>query len=350
MKKLATIRILGNSHSMMNLSVLFLFLLSATVSYANDSGLELSQGWKAEIITECGDDMPDMLLLSADKKSLYQSCETKENMLSPSLARIDLKTGKRDILIYGLGRADGMRFAPDGAIWLGEEQPDGLVWRIENPDALVQEQRADRHRLVSSSKFINAVVDAGRFSHEGLTFSADGQNLYLADEWKEGCLYKLNLSKRKLQVFHKDKGWLTIKNKDDARSEAERLHATWFNRLEDMELMSDGRVLISETGTGKILVLDDRKKKPTVIKFLQHADIEHPDNLEWDEKRGWLWLSDDSVPSELWTWDGKNFQRIASHSSAEITGIESGPDGTIYFNLQHRRFAPDLTMRMFQPK
>jgi len=333
----------------MNYLLLFtLLFLMAQPSYADESGLVLAAGWQAEIITECGDEMPDMLLLSADGKSLYQSCENKSNMLAPSLARIDIATGQRDILIYGLGRADGMRFAADGSIWLGEEQKDGLIWRIEKPDMLQAGQRVDRFSLKSSSNQIHAIGEAGTFSHEGLTFSADEKFLYLADEWKEGCLYRFNIQTKALAVFHDKKGWLTIKKPQDARLEAERLHGRWYNRLEDMELMPDGRILITETGTGKILVLDDSGEKPQVSLFLQHADIQHPDNLEWDKNRGWLWISDDSHDSELWAWDGTRFKRIALHTSGEITGIESGEDGTIYFNIQHRRFAADLTMRLFQ--
>lgn len=321
--------------------------LFSHLAYADDSGLHLNQGWQSHIITECGDDLPDMLLLSADKQYLYQSCETKSNMLSPSLARIHIATGKREILIYGLGRADGMRFAADGSIWLGEEQADGMVWHIQDPDSLKAEQRVDRLRLKSSSPQIRAVLQAGVFSHEGLTFSQNNKYLYLADEWKEGCLYRLNLASQVLKVYHDKKGWLTINTPTKARLEAEKLHGRWYNRMEDMELVPDGTILITETGTGNILKLNDLADKPKVSVFLHHADIEHPDNLEWDEKRNWLWITDDSPRSELWVWDGQGFKRMAYHDTAEITGLESD-NGTIYFNLQHRRFTPDLTMKIFQ--
>ena len=332
----------------MKYMLLVLSFLYVQLVIADDSDLVLQQGWQEQIITECGDDLPDMLLLSADKQYLYQSCETKSsNMQNPSLARIHITTGQREILIYGLGRADGMRFAPDGSIWLGEEQADGMVWHIQDPDNLKAEQRVDRVRLKSSSKHIKAILSAGIFSHEGITFSQDGKYLYLADEWKEGCLYRLTLKNDVLAVFHAQKGWLTIKNTKNARIEAEKLYATPFNRMEDMELMPDGTILITETGTGNILKLNDLGDKPNVSTYLHHKDIQHPDNLEWDEKRGWLWITDDSQRSELWVYNGQNFKRIAYHDSAEITGLESD-NGTIYFNLQHRRFAPDLTLKIFQ--
>ncbi|WP_038248225.1 SMP-30/gluconolactonase/LRE family protein [Ghiorsea bivora] len=328
--------------------ILFILpLFYAQLAIANDSGLVLQQGWNEKIITECGDDLPDMLLLSKDKQYLYQSCETKSNMMSPSLARIHIATGKREILIYGLGRADGMRFAPDGSIWLGEEQADGMVWHIQDPNSLQTEQRTDRFRLKLRSKQIKPVLSAGIFSHEGLTFSQDGKYLYLADEWKKGCLYRLSQKSDILSVFHAKKGWLPIKKPKEARLEAKKLHGRWYNRMEDMELMPDGTILITETGTGNILKLNDLGDKPTVSIYLHHKDIEHPDNLEWDAKRSWLWITDDSKRSELWVYDGQSFKRIAYHDSAEITGLESD-NGTIYFNLQHRRFAPDLTMKIYQ--
>jgi len=331
----------------MKFLLVLLPLIYVQIATASDSGLMLQQGWREQIITECGDDLPDMLLLSQDKEYLYQSCETKSNTQNPSLARVHLKTGQREILIRGLGRADGMRFAPDDSIWLGEEQADGMVWHIQDPDSLQAEQRVDRVRLKSSSKLINAVLSAGIFSHEGLTFSQDGQYLYLADEWKEGCLYRLTLKSDVLAVFHAEKGWLSIKNPNEARLEAEKLHGHWYNRMEDMELMPDGTILITETGTGNILKLNDLSDKPTVSAYLHHKDIKHPDNLEWDTKRGWLWITDDSKRSELWVYDGQDFKRIAYHDSAEITGLES-ENGTIYFNLQHRRFGPDLTLKIVQ--
>ncbi len=315
---------------------------------SENAGLTLMPGWQVSRLAECADDRPDMLALSGDGQYLYQSCETSESPLAPSLARIDLTSGKRDILLYGLHRADGLKLAPDGSLWLGEETEDGLIWRIKNPGTMEPGQRVDRQRLVSSTDRIAPLLTAGRFSHEGIAFSDDGRFAYLADEWEEGCVYRFILKSQQLQVMHEARGWLDIPQPIEARVEAEKLHGHLFNRIEDMERLPDGRILMAETGTGRILVLDDRAAKPTVSIFLQHAGLRHPDNLEWDASRNWLWITDDHNPSILWTWDGKTFSQIASHKGSEITGIESGPDGSIYINLQYRLFRPALTLRLFE--
>jgi len=316
----------------------------------NDHGLTMTPEWKAEIIAEWNDARPDMLVLSGDKRYLFVSFETRQNQLAPSLGRINLHTGEQEILLYGLARADGLKMDQSGNLWIGEEVADGGIWSIHEPEMLPAGQRVDRNRHVGSHQNIMAVLPAGRFSHEGLAFSNDKRYLYLADEWIEGCLYRFILKEQKLQVLHKSRGWLDIGRAAEARLYAEKSHGRIFRRLEDMESLPDGRILMAETGSdaehGRILALDDRGEAPVVSLFLADARLHHPDNLEWDDKRGWLWITDDDDPSVLWAWDGKKLRRIALHEHAEITGVESAPDGAIYVNLQGRAFGPDLTVRL----
>ncbi len=330
--------------------LLLTITLMLATSCATDTGLELASDWQVSVISEWQDEKPDMLVFSDDGKTLFISCETNSDMLSPSLARIDLQNGQRETILYGLHRADGLKIDRHGDIWLGEETADGLVYKISSPQGIAAEQRVDRARVVASHPNIAPVLAAGRFSHEGMAFSGNHRYLYLADEWKEGCLYRYELSSGKLTVFHSKKGWLEINTPKDARFKAEVLHGTYFERLEDMELLPDGTILMAETGagdrTGRIWRLDDRGIQPTVSHYLEHPDLAHPDNLEWDEKRGWLWITDDSSPSKLLAWDGKKVIRIATHRTGEITGIESRHDGSLWFNLQHRIFGPDLTMKI----
>lgn len=289
-------------------------------------------------------------MLSEDGKTLFVSCETTADMLSPSLARIDLESGERQIMLYGLNRGDGLKMDHDGDLWLGEEVADGRIYKIGSPQRIPAEQRVDRNRLVSSHPDIAPILSAGRFSHEGLAFSLDGKHLYLADEWKEGCLYRYTLATGLLEVFHSSKGWLTINTPDDSRFKAEVLHGKHFNRLEDLETLPDGRILLAETGSkndhGRIWILDDRKSKPTIEHYFEHSELIHLDNLEWDDQRNLLWITADHSPSVLWHWDGKMLTQVASHSFGEITGVESGHDGSIYFNLQHNTFGPDLTLKI----
>ncbi|PIQ34659.1 MAG: hypothetical protein COS35_11600 [Zetaproteobacteria bacterium CG02_land_8_20_14_3_00_50_9] len=311
----------------------------------NPLDVTIASGWKAKSIAAMRHTKPDMLALSPSGTWLYVSCESTQSLLAPSLIAINLENGRQQILLYGLHRADGLKFAPDGSLWLGEEFKKGLIWRIAEPDKLPEEQRVDRDSLRSSHAAIAPLKAVGTFSHEGFTFSRDGKFAYLADEWEEGCVYRYEMSTRKLAVFHADKGWLPITNPDDARLEAEMLHGTYFNRLEDMETLPDGSILMAETTTGKILKLDDSGNKPSIVKWLSRSEIKHPDNLAWDEKRQWLWITDDDKPSFLWAWDGRTVHEIVRHEDAEITGVIVAGDN-IYFNMQMPDGNTEVTMKL----
>ncbi|MDX8397068.1 MAG: hypothetical protein R8K49_01985 [Mariprofundaceae bacterium] len=313
----------------------------------NPTELNLQQGWSAQSIAAWRDYKPDMMVFSKDGKTLYVSCENHASLLAPSLISIDLQSYQRQILLYGLNRADGLKQAPDGSLWIGEEAPDGLIWRLTEPGKFPIEQRVDRTSLQTSHPAIAPLHRVGRFSHEGFTFSINGRYAYLADEWEEGCLYRYDMETHKLFVLHQTTGWVAIRQPENARQDAEKLHAQYFNRIEDMETLPDGRILMAETGTGKILILDDRNKKVKIDTYLSDARLLHPDNLAWDEQRQWLWITDDDSPSYLWVWDGQQLNEIAQHSSAEITGVAIH-QGDIFINLQRNFGLPEVLLRLHQ--
>lgn len=326
-------------------------ILITTACHSDNSELKLATGWHADVLAEYNHAKPDMITISPDNKLLYIACETASNKRSPSLIRLDIATGAHEVIAFGLQRADGLKFSPDGSLWLGEETGDGIIWRIRNPASLPANQYIDRQHLVSTHPDITAVKIAGRFSHEGLEFSADNRFCYLGDEWAHGSLYRLNLSDRQLSVMHQTKVWLPVNKPLDTRTRAKQLGGKIFERLEDMEKLPDGDVLLTETGVGnnpgRILLLKD-SDFPVISTYLQDPRITHPDNLEWDQYRHWLWITDDSMPSELWAWDGKTLQLIASHLSAEITGVTTTNDGTVFINLQGRKSTSDATIRLKQ--
>ncbi|MDX8407081.1 MAG: hypothetical protein R8L58_01720, partial [Mariprofundaceae bacterium] len=123
------------------------------------------------------------------------------------------------------------------------------------------------------------------------------------------------------------------------------LHARAFNRLEDMETLPDGTVLMAETGTGHILALSDKNDTPSVKSYLHRPEIRHPDNLAWDNQRHWLWITDDDSPSRLWAWSGNQLIQIASHKKAEITGVLADGD-VVYINLQQKGNGAELTLKL----
>jgi len=335
------------------LSRLFvLALLSMNSCHFMDHKLELEKGWKTDLLAQYDHTtVPDMMTLSPNEQLLYIACETASGKHNPSLLRMDIATGNYAVLLDGLQRADGLKMAPDGSLWLGEETPDGLIWKIRHPANLPANQHIDRQQRVSTHHDITPLIMAGQFSHEGFEFSADHQFCYLADEWKYGGLYRLRLSDQQLSVMHNIKGWLPVSQSLEARKLTKRLDGKAFQRIEDMAKLPNGEILLAETGSednaGRILLLKDNTQ-PHISIYLQDARIKHPDNLEWDRKRHWLWITDDVMPSKLWAWDGKNLHLIATHPSAEITGVTAASDGSVFINLQGKHSTPDATIRLRQ--
>jgi len=313
----------------------------------NPTGLEVSSGWQQRSVAVWRNSRPDMLALSPNKKWLYISCETNAANNAPSLVAINMQSGRQHFLLFGLMRADALKFAPDESLWIGEEFAEGLIWRISDVDKLPAEQTVDRLAMLASHDSVQPFRPAGRFSHEGLSFSHDGRFAYLADEHKAGAIYRLRLADRRLQVLDRQMQWQAVPEPNEARATAIRLDAATFNRLEDMETLPDGRILLAETDTGKILALSDHGDKASIETLLHDDRIVHPDNLAWDDKRKLLWITDDDSPSALWAWDGRQATRIAVHHKAEITGVLPVGDD-IYFNLQGVKGGPELTVRIFE--
>jgi hypothetical protein len=311
-------------------------------------GLKLAPGWNSRsLIVFRRAERPDMLAISKDGHFLFVSCETDESGINPSLIRMNLQNNHRAILIKGLMRASGLKLAPDGSLWLGESFPNGLIWRIAEPGHLIPEQEINRHSLETGDPAIATLPAAGHFAHQAIAFSRDGSYAYMADAWKEGCLYRLNLSHMKLQVLDESGSWVPITDTMEARQQAKLLNGRGFNHISDMEALPDGRILMSETGSGVILALDDHGEHGSIDEYLHDSQLQHPGNLVWDKRRQWLWITDNSKPSVLWAWNGNRLTRIASHDKAEITGVLPVGD-EVYINLRDRSDGPELTMRLYE--
>ncbi len=329
----------------MNRLIAFLACFLLVSCQLNPTGIHLDKDWTSHSLSAWHNHHPDMMVVSEDGKWLYISCEVHASLLAPSLLKVNIKTGHQHILLFGLHKADALKMAPDGSLWLGEEFKKGLFWRISEPDKLPDEQRVDRSNLNATTPAIAPMFRAGKFAHEGLAFSHDGRFAYMADEWSEGCVYRYDMRHHQLQVLNQHKGWLNIREPEEARVDAERLHGQYFQHIEDMETLPDGRVLMAETKTGRILVLDDSGALPNISVWLEHSMLKHPDNLAWDERRHWLWMTDDDKPSYLWAWDGHQMHEMAHHDSAEITGVTMhGSD--VYINLQQTLGRAEVLLRL----
>lgn len=101
----------------------------------------------------------------------------------------------------------------------------------------------------------------GRYSHEAAQVMPDGRTIYLTDDNTGGCFFKFvantfgNYETGQLYAY-KQVGtsgtWLPMPmNRDslnNSREVAQRLGATLFNRLEDMDIDANGMIYIAETG------------------------------------------------------------------------------------------------------
>ena len=324
-----------------------LLLLLAGCNF-NLTGIELASGWKAKSMAVWRHVRPDMMVASADHRYLYISCETKAGLSAPSLYFYNMQRGRSTLLISGLHLADGLKMAPDGSLWLGEEFDHGLIWRIAEPDKLPAEQLVQRDSLQSSHPAIAPLYRAGQFAHEGIAFSADGRYAYLPDEDRHGSLYRYRmLPPHLLQVVGGDHRWHTVSDPRQARAIAKQLGALQFNRMEDAETLPNGHLLIAETDAPRILEVIDHGERVEIRTYLDDPRIHHPDNLAWDASRQVLWITDDDKPSRLWAWDGRTLEQIALHNHAEITGVTPF-EGDLLINLQGRKDGPELTLRLHE--
>ncbi|MEO8513383.1 MAG: alkaline phosphatase PhoX [Ignavibacteria bacterium] len=105
----------------------------------------------------------------------------------------------------------------------------------------------------------------GRYSHEAALVMPDGRTLYLTDDNSGGCFFKFvantfgNYETGQLFAY-KQVGssgtWLTMPmvrdSLNNARDVAQRLGATIFNRLEDIEMDANGTIYIAETGADSV--------------------------------------------------------------------------------------------------
>lgn len=118
---------------------------------------------------------------------------------------------------------------------------------------------------VQGDTAIRKSFQMGRYSHEAALVMPDGRTLYLTDDNSGGCFFKFvantfgDYSAGQLFAY-KQVGssgtWLPMPmNRDslnNSRSVAQRLGATIFNRLEDIDMDANGMIYIAETGADSV--------------------------------------------------------------------------------------------------
>ncbi len=321
----------------------YALLMSALLLTACKQEFSLAPNWQSETLAEWDNPYADMMVLSDNQSHLYVNFENKGKETRPFFGVLDLESKQHRYVAKGLQRADGLKKGPQGSLWLGEEIYQGRLWRIKDLDALLAHQNPS----TALPEVMQEEKAAGRLSHEGLAFANDGRYLYRADEWEKGSLYRYELASKSLMVLGKDHHWKPIKPQE-LRQQAKQQQAQTWQRIEDMETLKDGSLLMAETTTGRILRLVDHGDTATVSLFLNVSkSIPHPDNLAWDAQRQGLWITDDSSPSRLWLWQHEHGLQEIAKSQDELTGIILDKAGNVYINIQRRK-GHSHTLRLTQ--
>lgn len=309
------------------------------------SGLQMAEGWRHQSLGAWKNLAPNQMALSSDGRWLYFGSQTGEFAPIAGVAAMRPDRGRTHLLVQGLANVHGLRFAPDGSLWVAEGGEQGSIWRMVEAERFPDEQRVNTVTRESTHPGFAPYRFAGRFAHGAVAFSGDGRFAYLADRNDGGCLYRLTLNSRKLAVLHRSSGWLAI-NPDSAPRDANRLGAAQFHAIADIERMPDGTLLMAESGGGKLLQLDDRGASPTVMAWLGLDEIVRPVDLAWDRLRGWWWIADSGAlparESALWAWDGHKLHRMAWHAAAAISGVLVSDDA-LYLNLLRGPNNPAMT-------
>jgi len=316
-----------------------LFVLSAC--QIDGTGLVTAPGWTYHSLGAWKQLMPNQMVLSPHGRWLYFGSEISEYSPLSGVAALNTSSGRTHMLVQGLRNVNGVRFAPDGSLWVAEGEDQGVIWRMSEPAHFPDEQRVNTLNHESTHPGFTPFRFAGRFAHKAIAFSQDRRFAYLADAKNGGSLYRLEMRTRELAVFHHKKGWLDV-TPEDAANSARKFEADSFVSITDIERMQDGSFLIAESGTGHILKLDDHGDKPLLSLWLQNEALQHPGDLAWDESRQWLWITDESSPSILWAWDGRSLHEILRHRVSRISGVLAVA-GKVYVNLQRGPNNPSMT-------
>jgi len=330
---------------MRRLILLLLCLLVAASCDLNTVGIELSPGWSSKSLAAWRNAKPQMLTTSKEGKWLYISYETTASITAPSLASININTGRQLILLRGLHNAHTLKQAPDKSLWIGEQFKKGIIWRISEPDKLPDDQRIDRAELSISHPAIVPMQAAGVFEHSGFDFSTNGRFAYLTSAGSQGHIYRYALISRQLQVLHKELGWLAIANPESAEAEAVHLDAQSFMPLQSVAALPDGRILIVEPDRHRILQLDDDGDKARLSTYLDDEKLTQATDLAWDAQRQWLWITDGDKPSRLWAYNGNRLIPIASHKKARFTGIALHQE-KVFLNLRDNDPGPEIILQL----
>jgi len=217
----------------------------------------------------------------------------------------------------------------------------------------------------------------GNFAHENAVVHNNWRTVYQGADEDYGYLYKFvadlpaDLSSGKLYVYKGSKTggpgqWILIPNttkteRNNTRTYAQNVGATWFNGVEDVEIGPDGLVYFTVKSEDRIYYFEDSDPvSGTTVSFMDkfagdrnytistvNGNVSHNwgygnDNLAFDNE-GNLWVLQDGQSSHIWvvrkghTEANPKVEVFATTpTNCEPTGITFSPDGRfIFLSIQH---------------
>jgi hypothetical protein len=254
----------------------------------------------------------DMIAFSPDGQFLFTVAETGSN---GAVTKVNLQTGAKTILSQ---RADWNRldpikwYAPAGVLLIGEEDgANGSMWQVDPVTGTASE-----------------LMWLGKMSHEGVAFGNDGA-IWLGDENHRGAIYKAVPTSASdltqggtLSAMVDGVGFFSVRA-DHAIDDAFNGGASLFDRPEDFD-QRNGRIYFTATEpqddadassspghpvrVGGVYSVNDTGT-PSVQQFVALNDpatgalheqvngLQFPDNLAFDRK-GNLWIHED-IPDDI---------------------------------------------------
>ncbi len=219
-------------------------------------------------------------IVIAPQNTLYVTLEKRDGKGSV----VRLKRGRRDTLMNGLDRPDGLMLA-DGKLYVTEEADEGRV-------------------LAFDLKSRDTTVVARLRKPEGIRRRYDGSLFVTEDRAVDGRLVIVGKDSRVTPIVR------------------------GLKRPEGLDVASDGSVYLAESGTGRVLRVA-RSGVETVL-----TGLDRPDQVAIAPD-GAIWVTEDSNPGRALRYlDGKLEVVLAGLNKPQ--GIAVGSDGWIYIAEQGR--------------
>lgn len=265
-------------------TVVFLLLAVFVAGYAaaadrQQDGIKLHHGYRYEVVAEHLRKIDNLSRTASG--NLYATLEIGRG--KGALVEID-RNGKFRVLMQGLNKPDGLK-RKDGKLYLVEEVSRGRV--------LEYDIEKGEHRTITRLQ-----------RPEGLIVLPNG-DLLVTEDKDDGRLVRVDMS-----------GKITVM-------------ITGLQRSEGLALGQNGTVYIAETGSGRILTLDNNKLNILI------EGLKEPDQVVLDSNGG-LWISEDQQPGRLLCYRDKRLETIASGLQAP-QGVLVEDDGILVAEQERHR-------------